>query len=175
MIIALSGYLSQPFDTPELIVERSAIYKGDFLMISSFLLFICTLVTKIGANYNGFRVTILNLFKYDIINYPTYINVIITFLTLSFTTFISAYFKNNISDYLNIIGTFCSIIVGIILPGMIYIKGNDYSIYHYKNIFTIIFIFIVSSIGLCTIFGTINKIYPLNRIHFFHKLMKKFK
>lgn len=175
MIIALSGYLSQPFDTPELIVERSAIYKGDFLMISSFLLFICTLVTKIGANYNGFRVTILNLFKYDIINYPTYINVIITFLTLSFTTFISAYFKNNISDYLNIIGTFCSIIVGIILPGMIYIKGNDYSIYHYKNIFTIIFILIVSSIGLCTIFGTINKIYPLNRIHFFHKLMKKFK
>ena len=166
MVIALSGYLSQPFNTPELIIERHTIYEHDFLMIIGYILFFCTLVTKIGPNYNGFRITILNLLKYDTNNYPNYINVIITFITLSISTFIAAFLKRTISVYLSLIGTFCSIIVAIIMPGLIYIKGNDYSIYHYKNIFTLIFIFIVSSIGLCTIFCTINKIYPFSKIHF---------
>ena len=134
MIIALSGYLSQPFNTPELIIERHTIYKHDILMISGLILFLFTLITKVGANYNGFRITILNLFKYDTINYPNYFNVIITFVTLTVTTFIAAYIKKNISHYLNIVGTFCSIVVVILIPGMIYIKGNDYPIYHYKNI-----------------------------------------
>ena len=161
MIIALSGYLSQPFNTPELILERHTIFKHDFLMTTGLILFICTLVTKIGANYNGFRMTILNLFKYDINNYPNYINFIITFITLFITTFITAYFKKNISDYISLAGTFCSIIVVILMPGMIYIKGNDYPIYHYKNVFTVIFMIIISSIGLCAIFCTIKKLYPI--------------
>ena len=174
MIIALSGYLSQPFNTPELIIERHTIFKHDFLMTTGFILFICTLVTKIGANYNGFRITILNLFKYDTNNYPNCINFIITFVTLFVTTFIAAYFKKSISEYLNLAGTFCSIIVVIIMPGMIYIKGNDYPIYHYKNILTILLILIVSSIGLCSIFSIIQKLYPINDNSFnFFDLFKK--
>ena len=158
IIISLSGYLSQPFHTPEIIIEREDIYKHDILMIIGDILFICTLITKIGANYNGFRITILNLLNYDSINYPNFINLIITFFTLFSTTLIASLFKNNISDYLGLIGTFCSIITVIIMPGMIYIKGNTYSIYHKKNILTIIFMLIFSFIGLCTIFCTINKI-----------------
>ena len=84
-------------------------------------------------------------------------------MTLFITTFIAAYLKKNIYDYINLAGTFCSIIVVIIMPGMIYIKGNDYPIYHYKNIFTVIFILIISSIGLCTIFCTLQKLYPINQ------------
>ena len=175
MIIALSGYLSQPFNTPELIIERHTIFKHDFLMITGLILFICTLVTKIGANYNGFRITILNLFKYDSVNYPNYINFIITFVTLFVTTFFAAYFKKSISEYLNLAGTFCSIIVVILMPGMIYIKGNDYPIYHYKNVLTIFFMLIVSSIGLCTIFCTIQRLYPIDRnnLNIFSNLFKK--
>ena len=174
MIIALSGYLSQPFDTPELIIERHTIFKHDFLMTTGFILFICTLVTKIGANYNGFRITILNLFKYDTINYPNSINFIITFVTLFVTTFLAAYFKKSISEYLNLAGTFCSIIVVIIMPSMIYIKGNDYPIYHYKNILTVLLMLIVSSIGLCSIFCIIQKLYPINDNNFsFFDLFKK--
>ena len=162
MIISLSGYLSQPFNTPELIIERHTIFKHDFLMITGLLLFICTLVTKIGANYNGFRSTILNLFKYDINNYPNFINVIITFTTLFITTFITAYFKKSLSDYISLSATFCSIIVVVLMPGMIYIKGNDFPIYHYKNVLTVIFMLVVSSIGLSTIFCTLRKLYPIN-------------
>ena len=158
MMIALSGYLSQPFNTPELIIERHTIYKHDILMIIGLILFVFTLITKVGANYNGFRITVLNFFKYDNINYPNFLNVIITFGTLSVTTFIAAYVKKNISHYVNIVGTFCSIVVVIIIPGMIYIKGNDYPIYHYKNIFTIIFIFIIVTIGLISLFCIIQKL-----------------
>jgi amino acid permease len=162
MIIALSGYLSQPFNTPELIVERNTIFKHDFLMITGLIFFICTLVTKIGANYNGFRSTILNVFRYDINNYPNFINFIITFLTLFVTTFIAAYFKKSIADYMDLSATFCSIIVVIIMPGMIYIKSNDYPIYHAKNMFMLIFMLVVSSIGLCTIVCTLKKLFPIN-------------
>ena len=151
MIIALSGYLSQPFNTPELIIERHTIYKHDILMITGLILFVFTLITKVGANYNGFRITILNLFKYDTINYPNFFNIIITFTTLSITTFIAAYVKKNISHYLNLAGTFSSIVVVIIIPGMIYIKGNDYPVYHYKNILTMIFIFVIATIGMISI------------------------
>ena len=175
MIIALSGYLSQPFQTPDLIIERHTIYKHDFLMVIGHILFICALVTKIGPNYNGFRNTLLNLFKYDTTNYPNYINVIITFITLSFSTFFAAILKHKISEFLSLIGTFCSIFVVIIFPGIIYIKGNDYSINHYKNIFAIIFIIIFTSIGLCTIFCTLESIFPIYKKNYkiFHKMNKK--
>ena len=61
------------------------------------------------------------------------------------------------------------------MPGMIYIKGNDYPIYHYKNVLTIIFMLIVSSIGLCTIFCTIQRLYPIdqNNFNIFSNLFKK--
>ena len=141
MIIALSGYLSQPFNTPELIIERHTIYKHDILMITGLILFVFTLITKVGANYNG----------YDTVNYPNFFNIIITFTTLSITTFIAAYVKKNIAHYLNLAGTFSSIVVVIIIPGMIYIKGNDYPVYHYKNILTMIFIFVIATIGMISI------------------------
>ncbi len=127
-------------------------------MITGLILFVFTLITKVGANYNGFRITILNLFKYDTVNYPNFFNVLFTFTTLTITTFISAYVKNNISHYVSIVGTFCSIVVVIIIPGMIYIKGNDYPVYHYKNILTIIFIFTIASIGMISIFCVMQKL-----------------
>ena len=158
MIIALSGYLSQPFNTPELIIERHTIFQHDILMITNLILFVFTLITKVSANYNGFRITILNLFKYDSINYPNHFNIIITFCTLTITTFITAYIKKNISHYLNIVGTFCSIIVVILIPGLIYIKGNDYPIYHYKNILTMIFILSIVSIGMISLYCVMQKL-----------------
>ena len=154
----LSGYLSQPFNTPELIIERHTIFQHDILMITNLILFVFTLITKVSANYNGFRITILNLFKYDSINYPNHFNIIITFCTLTITTFITAYIKKNISHYLNIVGTFCSIIVVILIPGLIYIKGNDYPIYHYKNILTMIFILSIVSIGMISLYCVMQKL-----------------
>ena len=157
IIIGFSGYLSQPEHTPDLIIERNKIFNNDFLMTIGQVLFIFTLIAKICANYNGLRTTLLILFNYDPIEYPNNINLIITVSSLCITTFIAAIFQK-ISDYISLIGSFCSIFVSVIMPGMIYIRDNDHKITSLKNILAILFVIILSLFGLLTSFCTIRGI-----------------
>ena len=157
LIIGFSGYLSQPQNTPDLILERDKIFKNDFLMTIGQILFIFTLVAKICANYNGLRTTLLILFNYDPIEYPNNVNFIITVTSLGITTFIAAIFQK-ISDYISLIGSFCSVFVAVVMPGMIYIKDNDSSITSLKNILAILFVIVLSLFGLLTSFCTIRGI-----------------
>ncbi len=157
LIIGFSGYLSQPEQTPDLIVERDKIFKNDFLMTIGQMLFIFTLVAKICANYNGLRTTLLILFNYDPIEYPNKVNLVITVTSLAITTFIAAIFQN-ISDYISLIGSFCSVFVAIVMPGMIYIRDNDHSLTSLKNILAIIFVIVLSLFGLLTSLCTIRGI-----------------
>ena len=157
LIIGFSGYLSQPEHTPDLIVERDKIFSNDFLMTIGQVLFIFTLVAKICANYNGLRTTLLILFNYDPIEYPNNINLLITVISLGTTTFIAAIFQK-ISDYISLIGSFCSVFVAVVMPGMIYIKDNDQKITSLKNILAILFVIILSLFGLLTSFCTIRGI-----------------
>ena len=101
LIIGISGYLSQPEHTPDLIVERDKIFKNDLLMTIGQMLFIFTLIAKICANYNGLRTTLLIQMDYDPIEYPNNVNFIMTVISLSITTFIAAIFQK-ISDYIKI-------------------------------------------------------------------------
>jgi amino acid permease len=157
LIIGFSGYLSQPEHTPDLIVERDKIFKNDFFMTLGQMLFIFTLVAKICANYNGLRTTLLILFNYDPIEYPHKVNLVMTVSSLGITTFIAAIFQN-ISDYISLIGSFCSVFVAVVMPGMIYIRDNDQSISSIKNILAIIFVIVLSLFGLLTSFCTIRGI-----------------
>jgi amino acid permease len=157
IIIGFSGYLSQPEHTPDLIIERDKIFNNDFLMTIGQVLFIFTLIAKICANYNGLRTTLLILFNYDPIEYPNNINLIITVSSLGITTFIAAIFQK-ISDYISLIGSFCSIFVAVVMPGMIYIRDNDQKITSLKNILSILFVIILSLFGLLTSFCTIRGI-----------------
>ena len=157
LIIGFSGYLSQPEHTPDLIIERDKIFNNDFLMTIGQALFIFTLVAKICANYNGLRTTLLILFNYDPIEYPNNINLIMTVSSLGITTFIASIFQK-ISDYISLIGSFCSIFVAVVMPGMIYIRDNDQKITSLKNILAILFVIILSLFGLLTSFCTIRGI-----------------
>ena len=158
IIITLAGYLSQPENTPDLILEREKISKNDYLMTIGLCLFSITLATKISASYNCFRALILNIMKYDSSNYPNGINIVLTVITLSFTTFVAAMFQN-IADYISLNGSFYGLIIGVIMPGIIYIKTNSYSIFHVKNLLALIFILTLCSIGALTIFFTLKKIF----------------
>ena len=121
------------------------------------ILFILTLLAKISANYNALRSCILVLLGYDTHNFSKITNIVITVVTLLITTFIASIFQS-ISDYISLIGSFCTVIVSFFIPGLVYIKGNDYSIKHYKNILTIIFISIILILGLASGFFTIKGI-----------------
>ena len=160
LIIGFSGYLSQPQNTPDLILERDKIFKNDFLMTIGQLLFIFTLIAKICANYNGLRTTILIMMGYDPIEYPNNINLLMTIVSLGITTFIAAIFQK-ISDYISLIGSFCSVFIAFVMPGMIYIKDNDKPITYIKNFLALLFVIILSSFGLFTSFCTIRGIIKI--------------
>ena len=157
LIIGASGYLTQPLKTPDLIIERDKLFNSDWIMTIGEICFILTLLAKISANYNALRSCILVLLGYDSYNFSKITNVIITVVTLIITTLISAIFQS-ISDYISLIGSFCTVLISFFIPGLVYIKGNDYSIKHYKNIFTIIFISIILILGLTSGFFTIKGI-----------------
>jgi amino acid permease len=158
IIITLAGYLSQPENTPDLILEREKISKNDYLMTIGLCLFSITLSTKISASYNCLRALILNIMKYDPTNYPNGINFILTVIILSSTTFVAAMFQN-IADYISLNGSFYGLFIAVIMPGIIYIKSNSHPIYHIKNILAIIFILTLCSIGALTIYFTLKRIF----------------
>ena len=157
LIIGFSGYLSQPKNTPDLIVERDKIFNNDFLMTIGQMLFIFCLIAKICANYNGLRTTLLILLNYDPIDYPNQVNLFMTVLSLGISTFICVIFQK-ISDYISLIGSFCSVFVAVVMPGMIYIKDNKQNISCLKYILAIIFVVILALFGLFTSFCTIRGI-----------------
>ena len=160
LIIGIAGYLTQPLNTPDLIIERNKLLDNDWLMTIGEISFIFTLLAKISANYNALRSCILVLFNYNPGEFSNYINFIITIIVLLSTTFIAVIFQS-ISDYISLIGSFCTVLISVYIPGMVYIKGNNYSIGHRKNIITTIFITFILILGLSsgffTIKGIINK------------------
>ena len=156
-IIGYSGYLTQPQNTPDLILERNKIFKNDILMTIGQMFFIFTLITKISANYNGLRTTLLIMLDYDPIEYPNKVNYIMTSISLAITTFIASTFQK-ISDYISLIGSFCSVFIAVVMPGMIYIKENDKSITHIKNILALLFVIVIAFFGLYTSYCTIRGI-----------------
>ena len=119
--------------------------------------FTFTLIAKVSVNYNALRSSILILLNYTTNEYPNSVNYIITSTVLIITTFVAVSFQS-ISDYISLIGSFCTVILSFFVPGIIYVKGNDYPVTHYKNIITIIFISIILLLGMASGFFTIKGI-----------------
>ena len=158
LIIGLSGYLTQPINTPDLIIERTNLnkFKHDFIMLFGQICFILTLFAKICANWNALRVSLLSVLGKDSKKYSNFLNVFLTSSFLIISTLIAVVFQS-VSDYISLIGSFCSVIICFVIPGLIYIKGNDLPIRNYKNILTIFFIFLMSCFGILSgIFTIIN-------------------
>lgn len=55
IIIALSGYFTQPQNTHDLILEREKLSDTDYLMTFSLIMFSVTIAIKIGALFNCLR------------------------------------------------------------------------------------------------------------------------
>jgi amino acid permease len=157
LIIGFSGYLTQPINTPDLIIERKKIFKKDILMTIAQIFFIFTIFAKMSVNFNAYRIALLSLINIDSHDFSNNINYAVTVITLSLTTFISIVFQS-ISDYLSLIGSFCTIIIAFLIPGLLYIKGNDYHKYHYKNILSIVLLCILCPTGLISGIVTIKGI-----------------
>ena len=159
ILIGLTGYLCQPVNTPDLIIERSNLkkFKHDFIMLFGQICFILTLFAKICANWNALRVSLLSILGKDSKKYTNCLNAILTISFLIISTLIAVLFQS-VSDYISLIGSFCSVIICFIIPGLIYIKGNQYSLRNYKNILTIFLIIFMAC------FGTVSGIFTIIKI-----------
>ena len=160
LIIGISGYLTQPEDTPDLIIERKKIFKNDFLMIIGQICFIFTLIAKICANYNALRNCIINLFnvnKTENNQISNKYNFLLTTCCLFITTLIAIVFQS-ISSYISLIGGFCSVIISVLIPGFIYIKGLHGLKINKKTIFFGIVVAILTLMGFTNGILTIKKI-----------------
>jgi amino acid permease len=65
MIIGFTGYLGNPLQTPELIIERYKLFNSDIIMTIGWIAFFFTLVMKIPANYNSFRISLVTILGYE--------------------------------------------------------------------------------------------------------------
>jgi len=55
VIVGVSGYLSMPLNTPDLIFQRKRIFDNDIIMTIGRCLFVFVSITKMPAAYNSFR------------------------------------------------------------------------------------------------------------------------
>ena len=163
LIIGISGYLTQPIDTPDLIIERKKIFKNDFLMIIGQICFIFTLIAKICANYNALRSCLINLLglnkSQNQISNTT--NFLMTEGCLIISTLIAVIFQS-ISSYISLIGGFCSVIISVLIPGLIYIKGLNQSEINKKNIISGIIVVILTLMGFTNGIITLKKVVNKN-------------
>ena len=65
---------------------------------------------------------------------------------------------DKITDYISILGGFCSVIIAFLMPGVLYIKTNDKPLKSKENIMTAIIISILCTIGFIAGIMTIVKI-----------------
>ena len=147
LIIGVAGYLTQPDKTPDLIIERNNIKDRDWLMSLGNLFFMFALIAKIWLNYNAQRSSVLILLGYKTNDFPNSINYIITSIVLIITSIVAASFQK-ISDYISLIGSFCTVVICFFVPGMIKVKASGLPLTDYSNLATIIFIFVILLLGI---------------------------
>ena len=151
LIIGFAGYFTQPINTPDIIIERKNLINvnRDYIMILGQFCFLLTLIAKVAINYNSFRLSVLGLLDINSELLSNKLNKKITFLFLIFSTLIAIFFTS-VSDLASLLGSFFSILISFVIPGLIYIKGNGYPLNNKYNIFTFILVICLSFFGLLT-------------------------
>ena len=162
LIIAIIGYFSLPFDMiKELIIFRNVEYEenhifNDWLMTFGRIFYLIYLIFDIFKNYNNLRIIIL-ISICGFYREKISMNLIFSFCALLFASLIAVNFQY-ISEFICLIGALCSAYISFIIPLIIYIRENENSEFHWKNIFTFFLIIILFVISSSSLFFTIKKI-----------------
>ena len=165
LLLAFVGYFSLPFDKiKDLIIFRNSELEeeyalNDYAMIVARILYFFYLIYKMFKDYQILRNTIFTyIFCYKNKKIGRFANILISFIILLSTTFIVIYYQY-ISNFISLIGASSSVYISFIIPLIIFINENDYSIIHWKNILTILLTIIIFFISLFSVFFSIRKIF----------------
>lgn len=159
--VAAASFITAPENPPELILYRENLdgFNPDYFVIVAKVGIILNLFFSTPANYAGLRISLFELI-WGNSNITNCKNIFVTLITLSIVTLIGALY-DEILDYIELLGGFCSVIYCFLIPGLIYVK-SDPSPISFRNIFII---FMVSSLtvigytsGIMTILFNMVKI-----------------
>ena len=101
-------------------------------------------------------------FKYeDPKNSPFWVHALVT-CALLFTTLVIALFYPNIISIFNILGGFCGVFMVLIIPCALFIKISDEGPGTCKNMFAIIVVAFLSSIGFISVILTLMSMAGYN-------------
>ena len=162
-VAAASFITIEPEKSPELILYRENLKEFDpdyFIMLAKFGI-IFNLFFSTPANYSGLRISLFELI-WGNSNITNTKNFVVTLVVFSIVVTVGALY-DEILQYIELLGGFCSVIYCFFIPGLIYIKSNQYGKCSFKNIYTffilLILLIIGYSSGILTILFHMVKIY----------------
>ena len=162
-VAAASFITIEPEKSPELILYRENLKEFDpdyFIMLAKFGI-IFNLFFSTPANYSGLRISLFELI-WGNSNITNTKNFFVTLVVFSIVVIVGALY-DEILQYIELLGGFCSVIYCFFIPGLIYIKSNQYGKCSFKNIYTffilLILLIIGYSSGILTILFNMVKIY----------------
>ena len=143
--VGVAGFFTMPIDTPQLIIYRKSIYNNDFFMSLARAGIAISLILNTPPNYNSFRISFFEVFfKTNVIDNKK--NFFVTVTTLVCCTSIAIVYKD-ILTYISLLGGFCSVIIAFLIPGLIYVKTNEFKLSHYKNVLSLMLVVLLCTIG----------------------------
>ena len=160
--VSAASFITSPMNPPELILYREDLdgFSPDYFIIVAKVGIIFDLFFSTPANYAGLRISLFEL-MWGNSNITDGKNVFVTLIILIIVVLTGALY-DEILDYIELLGGFCSVIYCFFIPGLIYVKNNKYPMKSFINIITVVililFVLIGYSSGILTILFKMVKI-----------------
>lgn len=147
VIIATASFITSPIDSPDIILYRQNLSGFDpdyFILLAKFGLIFNTFFST-PANYEVFRLSFFELVWGNTIITDKK-NIIVTATVLVLVTIIGAVY-DQILEYFELIGGFCTVIYCIFIPGLIYAQNPKIRKSKFMKYFIIGFLGFIVAIG----------------------------
>lgn len=132
-MIGLTGYFTEPIDTPKLIVDRRNYFSSDWVFTIGKILFAFSVLFSYINNYFCARISIVNIIYKDEEEFEERHNYYITGIFIALTTTIACLYSQA-TDYMSIIGGLLATIISNFFPTIMWIKTNELPKYSWQNI-----------------------------------------
>ena len=145
--IAAASFLTCPFKEIEIILYRENLsgFKKDILILIAKIGMIFNLFFSTPANYAALRLSIFEII-WGNTNLTRLKNIIVTVILLSVITLIGALY-DQILQYIELLGGFCSVVFCILIPGLIYAKNENIKKSKLNKYSTIIIVALLTAFG----------------------------
>ena len=145
--VAAASFITAPINSPELILYRENLkrFDPDYFIIIAKVGIIFNLFFSTPANYSGLRISLFELI-WGNSNITNMKNFFVTLVVLLIVVSVGAFY-DEILQYIELLGGFCSVIYCFFMPGIIYVKSNQLSRCSFKNVLTVIVLIILLLIG----------------------------